>query len=198
MEGPNNGFTALQQKTTDLCDSTRKPKSAEIAGFITAFGRRPLEYKVALEGLSIYVNEENPVKELTVDQLGKIFSGKISNWKEVGGLDTPVVIYNLERGSSSYEFCMEQILHGHEFPDGIQMVSGTSSMLNAVSRSKGGIGYGNAGVAKNVRPLLVKKPARRQPSLQPGKIWRTSPILFGVFCTFMSTLRRTKAKSAAI
>src|SRR5882757_5709740 len=80
--GSGIGFAALQSKTTDLCDASRKAKPAEIANCIKAFNARPTEYKVALDGLSVYVNPENPLKELTIAQVGDIFTGKIRNWKE--------------------------------------------------------------------------------------------------------------------
>src|ERR1043165_9429171 len=67
--GSGTGFAALQNQTTDLCNASRKIKAAEQANCIKVFGKRPTEYKVALDGLSVYVNEGNPVKELTVDQL---------------------------------------------------------------------------------------------------------------------------------
>ena len=68
--GTGTGFAALQNQTTDLCDASRKAKAAEIANCIKVFnGKRPTEYKVALDGLSVYVNPENPVKELTLDQV---------------------------------------------------------------------------------------------------------------------------------
>jgi len=79
--GSGTGFAALQNQTTDLCDASRKAKSAEIANCLKAFGARPTEYKVALDGLSVYVGPENPVTELTVAQVGDIFTGKITNWK---------------------------------------------------------------------------------------------------------------------
>src|SRR5829696_8797158 len=83
--GSGVGIAALQNNTTDLCNSSRKMKAAEIANCMQAFGKRPTEYKVALDGLSVYVSEENSVKEITLDQLEKIFTGKIRNWKQVGG-----------------------------------------------------------------------------------------------------------------
>src|SRR5712675_3759535 len=66
--GSGIGFAALQSQQTDLCDASRKIKSAEVANCIKAFGKRPTEYKVALDGLSVYVNQENPVGELNLEQ----------------------------------------------------------------------------------------------------------------------------------
>src|SRR5689334_11632692 len=107
--GSGIGFAALQNKTTDLADASRPIKPAENAGCITAFGKRPTEYKVALDGLSVYVHAENQIKELTLDQLDGIFSGKTRNWKEVGGLDAPITVYSRENSSGTYEFFKEHV-----------------------------------------------------------------------------------------
>ena len=80
--GTGTGFAALVDRTTDLCDASRKIKAKEIEGCIKAFGKRPTEYKVALDGLSVYVNADNPVKELTIEQLEGIFTGKIRTGKK--------------------------------------------------------------------------------------------------------------------
>src|SRR6266850_3109350 len=77
--GSGIGFAALQNKTTDLADASRKIKPKEIEACLKAFGKRPTEYKVALDGLSVYVNAANSVNELDLDQLEKIFTGKITN-----------------------------------------------------------------------------------------------------------------------
>src|ERR1700743_654903 len=94
--GSGIGIAALQNQTTDLCNSSRKIKAAEIQKCIVAFNTRPTEYKVALDGLSVYVNADNSLKELTVAQVGDIFTGKIKNWKDVGGPDAPITLYSRE------------------------------------------------------------------------------------------------------
>src|SRR5437667_12289401 len=81
--GSGTGFAALQNQTTDLANASRKIKAKEIEACLKAFKKRPTEYKVCLDGLSVYVNAENPVKELTVPQLESIFTGKTKNWKAV-------------------------------------------------------------------------------------------------------------------
>ena len=178
--GSGIGFAALQNQTTDLCDASRKAKSAEIANCIKAFGKRPTEYKVALDGLSVYVNGENPVKELTIDQLGGIFTGKIKNWKDVGGPDAPITIYSRENSSGSYEFFKEHILKGQDFAASAQTMPGTAAILQAVSKDKGGIGYGGAGYGAGAKHLSVKKddsspavePTEENVENQSYPIWR--------------------------
>src|SRR2546428_7486638 len=71
--GSGTGFAALQNKTTDLADASRKIKPKEIEACIRAFNKRPTEYKVCLDGLSLYVSTDNSVNELTVEQLALIF-----------------------------------------------------------------------------------------------------------------------------
>src|SRR3954471_14692304 len=80
--GSGIGFAALQNNTTDIADASRPIKPAERAACIKSFGKNPREYMVALDGLSIYVHSANPINELSLDQLEKIFTGKARNWKE--------------------------------------------------------------------------------------------------------------------
>ncbi|HTB85890.1 MAG TPA: PstS family phosphate ABC transporter substrate-binding protein [Candidatus Sulfotelmatobacter sp.] len=154
--GSGIGFAALQNQTTDLCDASRKAKPAEIANCIKAFGKRPTEYKVALDGLSVYVNPENPVKELTIAQVGDIFTGKIKNWKEVGGPDQPITIYSRENSSGTYEFFKSEVLKGQDFDASAQTMPGTAALVQAVTKDKGGIGYGGAAYGGNAKHLSIK------------------------------------------
>jgi phosphate transport system substrate-binding protein len=155
--GTGTGFAALQNKTTDLCNASRKIKSAEIAKCIEAFGKRPTEYKVALDGLSVYVSAENSVKELTVEQLELIFTGKIKNWKEVGGTDAPITVYSRENSSGTYEFFKEHVLKGKDFAASAQTMPGTAAVLQAVAKDKNGIGYGGAAYGAGAKHLAIKK-----------------------------------------
>lgn len=155
--GSGTGFAALQNKTTDLCNASRKIKSSEQAKCIEAFGKRPTEYKVALDGLSVYVAAENAVKELTVEQLELIFTGKIKNWKEVGGNDAPITVYSRENSSGTYEFFKEHVLKGKDFLASAQTMQGTAAVLQAVAKDKNGIGYGGAGYGAGAKHLLIKK-----------------------------------------
>src|SRR5256884_9991869 len=78
--GSGIGFAALQSNTTDIADASRPIKAAERAACIKSFGKNAREYKVALDGLSVYVNSDNPINELSLDQLEQIFTGKARNW----------------------------------------------------------------------------------------------------------------------
>ncbi len=155
--GSGVGIAALQNKTTDLCNSSRKMKAAEIANCVAAFGKRPTEYKVALDGLTVYVNEGNPLKEITLEQLDLIFTGKIKNWKQLGGADAPITVYSRENSSGTYEFFKEHVLDGKDFLASAQTMPGTAALLQAVAKDKSAIGYGGAAYGQGARALRVKK-----------------------------------------
>jgi phosphate transport system substrate-binding protein len=178
--GSGIGFAALQSQTTDLCDASRKAKPAELANCIKAFGKRPTEYAVALDGLSVYVHPENSLKELTIAQVGDIFTGRVKNWKEVGGPDAPITVYSRENSSGTYEFFKEHILKGADFAASAQTMPGTAAIVQAVVKDKSAIGYGGAAYGGSSKLLSIKRDDA-SPAIEPteenvetGKypIWR--------------------------
>jgi len=166
--GSGTGFAALQNKTTDLCNASRKIKSTEIAKCIEAFGKRPTEYKVALDGLSVYVNSDNPITALTVEQLELIFTGKVKNWKDLGGADLPITVYSRENSSGTYEFFKEHVLKGKDFVASAETKPGTASVLQAVAEDPKGIGYGGAGYGAGAKHLAIKKDDT-SPAVEPSE-----------------------------
>jgi len=178
--GSGIGFAALQNNTTDIADASRPIKAAERAACIKAFGKSPREYRVALDGLSVYVHSGNPLNELSIDQLEKIFTGKVTNWKDVGGKDAPITVYSRENSSGTYEFFKEHILKGQDFVSSAQTMPGTAALLQNISRDKNGIGYGGAAYGHGAKALKIKKTSDG-PAIEPtdenvisGKypIWR--------------------------
>jgi phosphate transport system substrate-binding protein len=155
--GSGIGFAALQNKTTDIADASRPIKPAERAACIKAFNKMPTEYKVAMDGLSVYVQADNPINELSIDQLEKIFTGKVKNWKEFGGADAPITVYSRENSSGTYEFFKDHILKGQDFASSAQTMPGTAALLQAVEKDKNGIGYGGAAYGHGAKALKIKK-----------------------------------------
>jgi phosphate transport system substrate-binding protein len=155
--GSGVGFAALQNNTTDLANASRKIKAKEVEACVKAFSKRPTEYKVALDGLSLYVGAENPVAQLSVEQLEGIFTGRIKNWKEVGGTDSPIVVYSRENSSGTYEFFKEHVLKGKDFVASAQTMPGTAAVLQAVAKDKNGIGYGGAAYGAGAKHIKISK-----------------------------------------
>jgi phosphate transport system substrate-binding protein len=155
--GSGTGLAALQNKTTDICNSSRKIRAAEIANCVAVFGKRPTEYKAAMDGLSVYVHDSNPVKELSMEQIELIFTGRIRNWKQVGGPDAPITVYSRENSSGTYEFFKEHVLKGKDFHASAQTMPGTAALMQAVAKDKNAVGYGGAAYGQGAKALLVKK-----------------------------------------
>ena len=155
--GSGIGFAALQNNTTDIADASRPIKPAERAACIKSFGKSPREYKVALDGLSVYVHADNPIKELSLEQLELIFTGKAGNWKPFGGKDAPITVYSRENSSGTYEFFKEHVLQGKDFTSRAQTMQGTAALLQSVSRDPNAIGYGGAAYGQGAKALKIKK-----------------------------------------
>lgn len=166
--GSGTGFAALQNQSTDLANASRKIKAKEIEACIKAFGKRPTEYKVCLDGLSVYVNGDNPIKELSVPQLEAVFTGRIKNWKQLGGLDAPITVYSRENSSGTYEFFKEFVLKGKDFVASAQTMPGTAAVLQAVAKDKNGIGYGGAAYGAGAKSLAIKKDDA-SPAVEPSE-----------------------------
>ena len=203
--GTGTGFAALQNQTTDLCDASRKIKAKEIEACVKVFAgnKRPTEYKVAIDGLSVYVSADNAVKELSLEQLEGIFTGKIKNWKDVGGADAPITVYSRENSSGTYEFFKENVLKGKDFAASAQTMPGTAAVLQAVAKDKNGIGYGGAAYGAGAKHLSVKADDA-SPAIEPNEetvlaqkypIWRylfiyVNPVLDkGEVATYLKWIR---------
>ncbi len=138
--GSGVGLSSLLAGTTDIAQSSRKIKFLERQKLEDA-GKKFKEVIIAYDALAIVVNPKNKVKNLTREQLEGIFTGKITNWKEVGGEDLKIVPYSRETSSGTYEFFRESILKNKNYMNGIMSMPATGSIIQSVSQTKGAIGY---------------------------------------------------------
>jgi phosphate transport system substrate-binding protein len=157
--GSGTGISALINGTTDICNASRPMKDSEKEKLRERFGSRGVEIKCALDGVSLYVNDSNPVKELTLDQIKGIYTGKITNWKEVGGNKAKIILYSRENNSGTYVYFKEEVLGNEDYAASALNLPGTAAVVNAVAMDKNGIGYGGAAYGKGIREVGVKKDA---------------------------------------
>jgi phosphate transport system substrate-binding protein len=155
--GSGVGLSALINGTTDIAMSSRPMKEAEGDKLRTRFNTTGTEISVAKDGVTFYVNEANKVEALTQEQLKGIYLGDITNWKEVGGPDAPIIVYSRENSSGTYVFVKDNLLNGEDYTSSAQTLPGTAAVVNAVSKEKNGIGYGGAAYAKGIKELKIKK-----------------------------------------
>jgi phosphate transport system substrate-binding protein len=157
--GSGTGISALINGTTDVCEASRAMKDAEKKQLADKAGAPPVEITVAKDGLSVYVNDSNPLNELTMAQLKAIFTGKVTSWKELGGPDAKIIPYSRENSSGTYVFFKEHVLENADYTPRAQAMPGTAAVVNAVVKEKFGIGYGGAAYAKGIKVLKIKKDA---------------------------------------
>ncbi len=157
--GSGVGLAALINGSTEIANSSRPIKPAELEKIKAKFGKNAIEIPCAKDGLSVFLNKGNKVSELTIQQLGDIFSGKITNWKDVGGDDAKIQLYGRESSSGTFEFFKEHVVKT-DFSPTCQTLPGTAAIVNAVKKDKYSVGYGGAAYAEGVKDCKVKKNAK--------------------------------------
>lgn len=138
--GSGVGITALLDGTTELAMASRDLKTEETLKFKEA----KIEIEkviIAYDALSVVVHPDNKVSQLTREQIEKIFTGEIKNWKEVGGEDLKIVAYSRESSSGTYEFFKEEVLDDKNYASDILSMPATGAIVQSVSQTKGAIGY---------------------------------------------------------
>lgn len=159
--GSGIGISALLNKTTDIAMASRniKDKEREIA---KAKGIEIKETVLGFDGITVITNKNNPVKNLSSEQLGKIFRGEIKNWKEVGGADAPIVLLSRDSSSGTHEFFKEHIIREgnakgtQEYGEKTLYMPSNEAIKQEVEKNKNAIGYIGMGyVDTTVHPLSV-------------------------------------------
>lgn len=181
--GSGTGFAALINGTTDICQASRPIKADENEQLTAKFGGPAHELLVARDGLSVYVNESSPLAEISIPQVHAIYAGQITNWKQVGGPDAPIVLYSRENNSGTYAYFKEHVLGGGDFAANAQTLPGTAAVVNAVAQDPNGIGYGGDAYAKGVKILALRK-EDGSPAVSPDDVTihdGTYPLARGLY-----------------
>lgn len=153
--GSGVGISALLSNTTDIAQSSRKMKMDEKLK-VQESGKSVKETIIAYDALAVIVNPENPISQLTREQLEGIFTGKLTNWKQVGGPDMKIIVYSRETSSGTYDFFKEHVMNKKNFTSSALLMAATGAVVQSVSQTKGAIGYvGLAYVEKEVKALKV-------------------------------------------
>ena len=152
--GSGVGIAALIDKGLDVADASREMTTDEIKK-ANSNGVSPVKHVIAYDGITVIVNPKNPVTKLTFDQLRGIYGGNISNWKEVGGEDKPIVVISRDSSSGTYVDFKNDIGFAEYRPDALTQAT-TGGIVSEVSQNPNAIGYiGFAYVDKSVKVLSV-------------------------------------------
>lgn len=148
--GSGTGIAALINGTVDIANASRPMKESEFED-AQANGIEPVEHVVAIDALAIIVHPDNPVSELTIGQLSDIYSGKVTNWKEVGGDDAAIILLSRETNSGTHVYFLEEVVRrGAEEDESIfapQTILMPSSVgiTSELRRNPNAIGYDGLG-----------------------------------------------------
>ncbi len=140
--GSSAGIEAVSAGTADIATSSRDLNSDE-----QDLGLTPIT--IAHDGIAVIVNEDNPVDNLSIEDLRDIYSGKITNWKELGGEDLKIQIVNRDEASGTREAFKSIVMQGESFDRRATVLPGTGQVRDVVSRSRGAIGYISMGFVKS-------------------------------------------------
>ena len=161
--GSGTGFSALIGNGCDIAMTSRtiKAKEIELAG---QKGIHPKEYRVALDGLAVVVNQKNPVSQLTLDQLADIFTGRVKNWKAVGGSDAKIVVLSREVNSGTHVYFKEHVLRKgdaaskEEYSPDALLLPSSQAIADEVLQNPDAIGYYGMGyIGKDHKALSIAK-----------------------------------------
>ncbi len=146
--GSGSGIQAVSEGRCDIGLSSRALKDDEKASGL-------VETVVALDGIAIVVNPENPVSDLDIDTIAKIYTGEITNWKDVGGNDAEIVLIGREAGSGTRDG-FESITDTKDACQYRQELTSTGDVINTVSQNPDAIGYASlSAVGESVKALTV-------------------------------------------
>lgn len=169
--GSGVGIKALINGTTDIASASREMKSAE-KDEAKANGNEAVENLVALDGIAIAINPENPIKDFTIAQLKDIFTGKKTNWKDFGGPDQKIIILSRESSSGTYQFFQEHVLAKENYAQTALLMPATSAIIDSVAQDKWAIGYVGLGYAVEAGSRIKIAPVKKDdasPAVMPSE-----------------------------
>jgi phosphate transport system substrate-binding protein len=153
--GSGVGIASLIDGACDIGDASRPIKESELDNAV-ANGRHPKANVVAMDGICVIVNPSNPVRALTKKQIKDIFTGKISNWQQVGGNEGKIVTISRDSSSGTFEAFGELALNKEKVRPDALMQASNQAVATTVAQTPGAVGYVGLGyVSKSVKALVI-------------------------------------------
>jgi phosphate transport system substrate-binding protein len=169
--GSGTGIASLVNKTVDIANASRKITAEEIKE-AQKHGIEPTEHVIARDAIAVLVNPQNPVSQLTLEQISLIFRGEINNWKEVGGEDRPVVRVSRETNSGTHVYFLEAVIRmGNSdskdiFSEDTLLLPSSEGIISEVGDNPNAIGYDGLGyVTPQVKVISIAPKAGDAPVL---------------------------------
>ena len=161
--GSGTGIASLINKTADIANASRQIKDEEIEN-AEKNGVEPVEFVIARDAIAVIVHPDNPITQLTVQQVSDIYSGKINNWEEVGGEDRPIVRLSRETNSGTHVYFLEEVLRlGQKdnktlFSTDTLLLPSSQGITTEASSNPNAIGYDGLGyVTPDVKVIAIAR-----------------------------------------
>jgi len=152
--GSGNGAKSLINAACDVATMSRPMKNSEKKAAQDA-GVLAIEHIVAMDGIAMIVHPSNPRGDLTMDQIRDIYTGKITNWKELGGQDQKIVVISRDTNSGTYETFESMVLKGDKLKSGAEYVGSNGAIRQRVMSTEAAIGYVGLAFTEGVKALQV-------------------------------------------
>jgi phosphate transport system substrate-binding protein len=158
--GSGTGIAALINGTVDIANASRAMKENEIAD-ARANDVEPVEHVVAIDALAIILHPDNPVSQLTITQLADMYTGRITNWAEVGGNDAPIVLLSRETNSGTHVYFLEEVVrqgnseNSDIFAAHTLLMPSSVGITSEIRRNPNAIGYDGLGYVDAAHEKLV-------------------------------------------
>jgi phosphate transport system substrate-binding protein len=152
--GSGNGAKSLINAACDVATMSRPMKNPEIQAAKDA-GILPIEHIVAMDGIAVIVHSSNPVANLTIEQIRGIYTGKIKNWKELGGPNQPIVVIGRDTNSGTYETFETMVLKGEKIAGNVESVGSNGAIRQRVMSTPAAVGYVGLAFIEGVKALTV-------------------------------------------
>ncbi len=153
--GSSVGIASIMAGSADIGNASRHIKTKEITS-ARENGINPYEIVVANDGIAVVLHKDNPIKNLTVQQVKDIYTGKISNWKDLGGPSMPIVVISRDVSSGTFEVFNELVLSGSKAIDGALMLASNNAVVSTIASTPGAIGYAGLGyVTETVKAVTI-------------------------------------------
>lgn len=174
--GSGNGIAALIDGAVDIADASRFIKDKEVKAAIDN-GIYPVPHRVAMDGIAVVVNPANPVEDLSLEDVKKIYTGEVSNWKELGGIDQEIVVVSRDSSSGTFEVFNEIVLMGERLrPDSLLQAS-NGAVSGVVAETEGAIGYVGLGyLSEQLKAIKIDGVAPNNATVASGKFPIARPL----------------------
>ncbi len=174
--GSGNGAKSLVNSTCDVAAMSRPMKDSEFKAAANK-GLQPVAHVVALDGLPILVHPSNPVQNLTVEQVRKIYLGEITNWNQVGGPDKKIVSISRDTNSGTYETFAKLVMNKEKIHKNCEYVGSNGAIRQRVQTTPAAIGYAGLGfVDKSVKALTINGVYPSAETVQTGEYPIARPL----------------------